>query len=591
MNQKKRKMEQPQEINPAEQASVECINRVYEAIDQNQSFRVEAGAGAGKTYTLIKALKHLIKKYEGDFIKNYKKIACITYTNVAKDEIRSRVDNHPIIVADTIHAFAWEVIQGFQQPLRDRMNELGEKWEERIKEAGGVNKQKVKYDLGYPKITADEIYLHHNDLIKLFASLIRDEKFRRIFSSRYPVVLIDEYQDTNKGLADAIVETFIQTRSGSRIGLFGDHWQKIYGSEACGLIEADADKLIVIGKEANFRSDKNIVAVLNRMRPELPQQEYNPDSEGDVIAYHTNNWVGNRRTGAHWNGDLPADIAHEYLEQTKATLSGMGWDISPDSTKVLMLTNNVLAAEQGYQNVAGAFSDNDDYLKMKDPYIDFLVNTLEVGAEAFQKQKYGEMIEAFGIRTPRIRKHADKQVWQECMTQLSDLRQTRTVGEVIDLLKTTQRPRLSKKVEEREERFTGINAISENERVDEDKRFAEKIQGIRSIPYLEIPNLAKYIDNRTLYSTKHGVKGAEFENVIVVLGRGWNQYNWNQFLEWVQSGNIPAASQDTYERNRNLFYVACSRPRKRLCLLFTQELTPNALAGLHTWFGDVIQPA
>jgi DNA helicase II / ATP-dependent DNA helicase PcrA len=587
-------MEQIQEINPAEQASIECITKVYEAIDKNQSYRVEAGAGAGKTYTLIKALKYLIKKYEGEFIKNHKKIACITYTNVAKDEIRSRVDNHPIIVADTIHAFAWEVIQGFQQPLRDRLSELGDKWLARIEEAGGVKKQRVKYDLGYPKITADEIYLHHDDLIKLFASLIRDEKFRRIFSSKYPVVLIDEYQDTNKGLADAIVETFIQKQSGSRIGLFGDHWQKIYGSKACGLIEAEADKLIVISKEANFRSDKNIVAILNRMRPDLPQHECDPNSEGDVIVYHTNNWQGARRPsgpGGHWGGDLPAKEAHDFLETTKVKLSEMGWNFSPDTTKILMLTNNVLASEQGYQTIHNTFSDNDDYLKLNDPYMNFLVSTVEAGAEAFRLHKYGVMLEAFGLRTAKIRTQADKEIWQDSMARLEDCRNNGTVGNIIDLLKETRRPRLTQKLEEKEERFEEISKIAIADREPDDVKFFDKTTRIRSIPYKEIPNLADYINDKTLYSTKHGVKGAEFENVIVVLGRGWNHYDWNAFLEKVNQGNVADADKEAFERNRNLFYVACLRARKRLCLLFTQELSNGAMQGLEKLFGNAINAA
>lgn len=30
---------------------------------------------------------------------------------------------------------------------------------------------------------------------------------------------------------------------------------------------------------------------------------------------------------------------------------------------------------------------------------------------------------------------------------------------------------------------------------------------------------------------KHGVKDAEFENVLVVVGRGWNKYNFGKMLE------------------------------------------------------------
>lgn len=576
------------EISPAERASQECLDAVYHAITANKSFLVEAGAGAGKTYTLIKALKFLIGKHEAPFQKSGKRIACITYTNVAKDEIRARTDNHPVVVAETIHAFAWEAMQGFQKSLRDKMSELGEKWNARIEEAGGVKQQTVIYNLGYPKITENEIFLHHNDVIKLFTSLLGDSKFRRIFVDKFPVLFIDEYQDTNNSLAEALVNNFIEKEEGPLIGFFGDHWQKIYGSDSCGLIQASNGKLVNIGKQANFRSDKGIVHALNRMRPELEQFEYDPDTEGRILVFHTNNWTGTRRTGAHWNGDLPEDVAHDFLEKTTSLLNDEGWDISADNTKVLMLTNNVLAAEQGYQSVASIFSDNDDYLKKNNEYISFLADVVEIGAGAFEQKKYGDMISAFKINTDRIRNHSDKTVWHEGMTRLNELRKTATVGAVIDLLKETHKPKLTKKIEESEKRLQEINTKPPGERLEEEIRFVSRVQGIRAIPYPEISNLAKYIDDKTLYSTKHGVKGAEFENVIVVLGRGWNQYNWNQFLEWAYTNNIPNDKADTFERNRNLFYVACSRPRKRLCLLFTQELSQNALNILKNWFGDVI---
>jgi DNA helicase-2/ATP-dependent DNA helicase PcrA len=48
----------------------------------------------------------------------------------------------------------------------------------------------------------------------------------------------------------------------------------------------------------------------------------------------------------------------------------------------------------------------------------------------------------------------------------------------------------------------------------------------------------------------------------------------------------PHERRDTYERSRNLFYVACSRPKKNLAILFTQLLSPSALATLNSWFGE-----
>ena len=72
--------------------------------------------------------------------------------------------------------------------------------------------------------------------------------------------------------------------------------------------------------------------------------------------------------------------------------------------------------------------------------------------------------------------------------------------------------------------------------------------------------------------------------MIVVLGRGWNKYNFGQMLEWMNAGP-PGDRQEMYENNRNLFYVACSRPKVRLALLFTQLLSAQALETLTAWFG------
>ena len=54
-------------------------------------------------------------------------------------------------------------------------------------------------------------------------------------------------------------------------------------------------------------------------------------------------------------------------------------------------------------------------------------------------------------------------------------------------------------------------------------------------------------------------------------------------LKWITDG-IPRGKEETFERNRNLFYVACSRPKKRLAILFTQQLDASAITTLNGWF-------
>ena len=117
-----------------------------------------------------------------------------------------------------------------------------------------------------------------------------------------------------------------------------------------------------------------------------------------------------------------------------------------------------------------------------------------------------------------------------------------------------------------------------------------ELEKFRDVPYAEVRALHRYLDGHSPFETKHGVKGAEFENVLVVIGRGWNQYNFGEMLELAGAQAVPAAKQAAFERNRNLFYVACSRPKRRLALLFTQQLSATAMSTLEQWFGaDVIE--
>jgi len=572
------------DVSPAEQASVQALNEMFTAINNGNCFRLEAGAGAGKTYSLIKALKHLIDNQSVELSTKEQQIACITYTNVAKNEIRERTDNHPVIYADTIHAFSWGVVKGFQAQVRNLMPELSDKWADRIAEAGGVNGQKVIYDLGFPKINEKVIELHHDDVIKLMALLLGYSKFQSLLKAKFPIIFIDEYQDTNSVLATSIVENLIDNDAGILIGLFGDHWQKIYGKEACGLIVSTQNNIVEIGKNANFRSDRNIVQCLNNMRPELPQHEFDPESEGQVSIYHSNSWVGDRRTGGHWKGDLPEDIAHEYFEHVKEIMAVDGWDFDSENTKVLMLTNNVLASEQGYKDLADCFSYTEDYLKKNDPYIKYFADIIEPISASFESRKYGELFQVINQKFPQLHCQDDKRLWVANLNRINEIRINGTVGDLLDFLSGIDKPRLPNKVTQMEARYQELQAANIDDLDDRSKRFLRKMTSLRAISYQQVIQLTRFIEEKTPFSTKHGVKGAEFDNVLVVLGRGWNQYNWNQMLEFMENG-YPENKKDSFERNRNLFYVACSRAKHNLTLLITQQLSDPALIRLSYLFG------
>jgi DNA helicase-2/ATP-dependent DNA helicase PcrA len=565
-------------MNPAEEASERALAAVFASLEHGESFVLEAGAGAGKTYSLVKALRFLIKRDQIKLQKRHQKIACITFTNVAKDEIEARTDRTPLILCDTIHAFCWSLISGFQKQLRDRLPHL-DHWPERINEAGGLGERVVEYTLGYRGIKDDRVSIHHDDVLLLTIGLMENVKFRRIISDKYPVILIDEYPDANAGWINSIKAHFLGQPGSPQFGFFGDHWQKIYG-DGCGKIESPV--LTVIGKEANFRSVSTIVACLNRMRPELPQFVVDPDDAGSVEIFHTNNWLGTRQTGNHWGGDLPAEVSHTALTSVKDRLTQRGWDLSSAKTKILMLTHRVLASEQGYSSLPGIFRFNEAFTKKEHGHIAFFVDNLEPASHAFIARQYGEMFTALGGNLSAIRSQVDKAKWSAAMDRLINLRTNGTVGDVIAHLRETRRPRIPDSVEQHERELERFDRAAGEEM----PSALTELEALHAVPYQEIVALTLYHDGHSPFETKHGVKGAEFENVIVVVGRGWNRYNFNEMLEVAQDvGGIPPNKQEAFERNRNLFYVACSRPKRRLALLFTQKLSDTAMQTVHAWFG------
>jgi DNA helicase-2/ATP-dependent DNA helicase PcrA len=563
--------------NLAEEAAQRALSEVFNCIRDGKSFRLEAGAGAGKTYSLVKALRFIIDEQGAKLQRQRQQVACITYTNVATDQIKSRTDSHPVVHASTIHAFCWSLIKCFQPFLREKLPEING-WPEKLEEIGGIGHRQVDYDLGYRQAKPNEVnvLLGHDDVLALTVFLMEEKKFRNILMGRFPILFIDEYQDTNSEFAKAIVKQFLGSGDGPLIGLFGDSWQKIY-RDGCGLIEHQ--NLQFIGKEANFRSVKTIVNVLNRIRPKLPQEVTDPHATGSATVYHSNDWIGTRRGGGHWVGDLPPDVAHSYLKSLRLRLEGEGWDFSPEKTKILMLTHNILAAEQNYSELADAFEYNDLYIKEEDPHIKFLVSTLEPACIAYKNGRYGEMFSVLEARSWNIRTLEDKRAWAKDMDKLLQLRESGMIGQVLDHLEAVNRPRLPDSVKRTKSEL--FNASPETIA---ESRTLRQLSKLRNVPYQQLVSLAVFLKNHTPFSTKHGVKGAEFENVLVVLGRGWNQYNWNQFLEWSQ-GNVPDDKVESYNRNRNLFYVACSRPKQHLALLFTQKLSSQALSTLTGWFG------
>ena len=106
---------------------------IRNCLDQNnpRSFFLFAGAGSGKTKSLIEALNFCLDKYGQQFMELRKNIAVITYTNAACDEIKRRVQYNPLFLISTLHSFAWTLIQPYTSDIKDFLfSDLSQRIEE-----------------------------------------------------------------------------------------------------------------------------------------------------------------------------------------------------------------------------------------------------------------------------------------------------------------------------------------------------------------------------------------------------------------------------------------------------------------------------
>lgn len=91
------------------------------------------------------------------------------------------------------------------------------------------------------------------------------------------------------------------------------------------------------------------------------------------------------------------------------------------------------------------------------------------------------------------------------------------------------------------------------------------IRDVLDLDYSQFRAAIEFLYPEAEFSTEHGVKGEEYDNVVFVISKGWNQYQFETYAPMITGRTpIPNGKQTSYERNRNLFYVCCSRPRKRL---------------------------
>ncbi|MES2430791.1 MAG: UvrD-helicase domain-containing protein [Bacteroidota bacterium] len=593
-----------------------AFDKIKDLIERNKSFVLEAGAGSGKTYTLIQTINYLIELKEHALKLKNQKIVCITYTNVAKNEIIERLENNPLVAVSTIHEFLWDCIKPYNRQLLIELDKLNTTMQAEKPE---------KFQLGLIDRVNEVIYndssyrdfekgqLHHDDVITLSKSLFENYKLLgSIIANKYPYILVDEYQDTAVETADALI-THLLKNNGDKVllGFYGDSYQKIYDTGVGSLQSyVDSKQIEIVSKEENYRSSENVINLLNLVRTNLVQKIPGDVEKinGSVKFINCNNYPDPPKKGIlEYEKSLVPQKNSNY-DKVISKLASEGWNFEEGSDdKILIIANSRVAERGGFGDLYRIFSTrfgegaNEALLKRENQFTSFFLGSVdrktsrerETGIEhlvTFYSANHFNSVMRFlkrnggdNAESGHLKVHQDKKVISEKIIQLIDLRKTGTVGDVFKFVIENNLVQLPKNINKFQNKInvdiTTIEDAELKEKIEKDIAF---YKSLLALSYIEFVKLFKHTQNQTVFSTKHGTKGEEYRNVLVVIDdTSWKQkYNFQNFI------NATEATEDRMLRTRNLFYVSCSRAKENLVILSLSEMKDLAILKIKEWFGE-----
>lgn len=567
---------------------------VISCLEAQQNFIFEAGPGSGKTTTLINSLRHILSNPNAYFNPSTQQIACITYTNVAANEISERLgEASKFVTVSTIHSFLWSIIREYQVELRSLLHEMNEKQEFGKKlyvNELNLDGIEIQYVDKYAELSKGEI--SHDAVLAVACKLFQTYPTLRHFTrSTFPILFLDEYQDTHKIVMN-IVECLASESDDSLIrsahiliGLFGDSMQSIYNS-GVGSVEPTRFNATPITETANYRSSVAIVDLINKVRalgtskfsaPLVHQIAKRDDlpTNGRCLLYYTSN-------------------EDALSEQTICSIrDNFGWNTT--ETKILELTHSAIARTSGWETLQRSFQqirgstafenlrNGDDIYSSTFSFITKLYNSHSSG-NGFQS------LQILRLDSPGYSQERDVIHNSEDVLQLSEILDdfiamcdcntatSSSIGDILEYAWSNALCRITHQIT----LFEDVDSIADPDM--KEKRLAF-LQSLKTIPFSELVKFYEYLDTYTPYSTQHGTKGSEFKNVVVILDdAAWNQYKWSSIF-----GLHDKLEQRRY-RSLKLFYVAISRARDNLIVIYKQAPS-SFIDGARELFGtDNVQP-
>ncbi|MGR9578379.1 UvrD-helicase domain-containing protein [Pandoraea sputorum] len=605
-----------------------------------RSFFLYAGAGSGKTRSLVSAVRKTVDGAQGrQLTLTGKKIGVITYTNAACDEIKQRLEFDPRVEVMTIHAFSWSLIEGFNADIRqwvaknleEEIAELEEQHQkgrpntkagaERLRSMESKRRRLARLDSIVKFIyspTSDNRTrdsLNHSEVIAMTASFLTNKPgLRLMLVSRCPVLLIDESQDTNKVLMDAFLHLEEEFHGRFSLGLFGDMMQRIYSDGKERLDKFIPARWAMPRKRMNHRCPSRVVEVINSIRHDVDGEEQVPrsDAEKGVVRVFI----------APQAGVDPSAI-EAAVRQRMATIAGdPAWQNS-DTVKTLALEHLMSARRFGFAEFFEPLWAIDNLrtslLQGTGAGLGFFIRDVLPLVKALRANDRFGATAIVKASSPIL----DRAVLQEAgSNQVAQLSKAKAACDGL-LALITEKPEINAQAVLEFVAQTCLFSIPDtlapfvsgddkavaaenNARQGDQFGRTEGEEGENTSPELsawskaleaplsQIERYDLYARGQSQFGTHQGVKGLEFPRVLVVINddeaRGF-LFAYDKFFGTKEKSkadleNEASGRETGSDRTRRLFYVTCSRAEKSLGIVYYSPdpaLARNAILQ-YGWF-------
>lgn len=595
-----------------------------------RSFIMKAGAGSGKTTSLIKGLSSAIRIH-GEKLKNARqRIACITYTEIAAGEIWRDVGSDPLVHVSTIHSFMWLLAKPFQNDIRvwvsariaekietleQKQASYGPKVQQRTKDKDTRDLERLQRQSGRIAAVKGFRYgtgsdyvkgiLGHDDILRLVPYLIAERPlFRTLLARQFPFVFVDESQDTTTEVIEALKTVEREPGVTLCLGFFGDPMQRIYAT-GTGLVEA-APNWADIPKPENFRCSNMVLNLANAIR-----------RDGDDLVQ-----VPGQRRGPEGIIPTPEGSAHLFIlpaDDTRdsnlarvrdwmaARTGDNRWRLGGDDqeqVKLLVIVHQMAAKRLGFGELYSALNSKaptvfkDGFLDGSawplSPCVKFLIPLAVAHTEGRQLEvmrlirEYSPLLEKDTLAGANVAERL--KVLRELVASIAEGIVGYSNVTIGDLLKQVYAaglvildPRLASYLDPEAAPpappAEGEDNDDDQEDDESDKEMAS-MDAFLACPATQLLAYQTYISQRSPFWTQQGIKGAEFDRVLVVLDDAESthfQFSYEKYLGLkalsdTDQRRIEAGEETIVDRTRRLFYVSCTRALKDLAVvLFTAD--------------------